>query len=174
MNDEIARPKKRFPWIALLVFIVALVTSIVVTFNAADLSSDPELTELAELNPEMMSLGLVFGAVFGVIGGLIGIGIQYLVTKFPTQWIAKDTDVYKNEIWSALFYSSAIGVVFELIIILLDIGMGNILSIISNVIITGAFLYLYLSGESKPQHIKKAITIVSAAILLIRIVGIIA
>lgn len=65
-------------------------------------------------------------------------------------------------------------VVFELIIILLDIGMGNILSIISNVIITGAFLYLYLSGESKPQHIKKAITIVSAAILLIRIVGIIA
>lgn len=58
MNDEIARPKKRFPWIALLVFIVALVTSIVVTFNAADLSSDPELTELAELNPDVMSLGI--------------------------------------------------------------------------------------------------------------------
>lgn len=164
MNDKITHRKKGFPWIALIVFVVVLIVSIVITWNTADLAAEPELAELAELNPELTYLGLVFGAVFGVIGGLIGVGFQYLVTKFPTQWIAKDSNVFKNEIWSAIFYSSAISIILESIVLLLDLQVNTVLSILIGIITLILFLFFYFSGEKKPSHVKKAITIVSAVI----------
>jgi uncharacterized membrane protein YfcA len=164
MNDKVTHRKKGFPWIALIVFVVVLIVSIVITWNTADLAAEPELAELTELNPEVMTLGLVFGVVAGVISGLLTVGFQYLVTKFPTQWIAKDSHVYKNDIWSALFYSSAIGIVLELVVLLLEIQASTLLSILISIITLVLFLFFYFSGEKKPSHVKKAITIVSAVI----------
>ncbi|OJF94016.1 hypothetical protein [Alkalibacterium sp. 20] len=163
-NEKVRNNKKRFPWIALAVFVVVLLASIVINLNTADFAAEPQFAELAEINPEVMSLGLVFGSVFGVIAGLIGVGFQYLVTKFPTQWIAKDSDVYKNDIWSALFYSSAIVIVIELIALLLDLKMNSVFAVLMSILTTGLFLFFYFSGENKPYHIKKAITIVSVVI----------
>ena len=113
MNENVTNNKKRFPWLALAVFSVVLIASILINFSTLDISAEPEVAELFEMNPGVRSFGLVFGAVIGLVGGLLGVGFQYLVTKFPTQWIAKDTHVYKNEIWSALFYSSAIRIILE-------------------------------------------------------------
>ena len=163
-NENVRNNKKGFPWIALTVFIGILIASILINLNTADLAAQPEFAELAELNPEVMSMGLVFGAVLGVIGGLIGVGFQYLVTKFPTQWIAKDSDVYKNEIWSALFYSSAVLLVIESVALLLDLQINTVFAALISILTTALFLFFYFSGENKPYHIKKAITIVSVVI----------
>ena len=116
------------------------------------------------MNPGVRSFGLIFGAVIGLIGGLLGVGFQYLVTKFPTQWIAKDTHVYKYEIWSALFYSSAIGIILELLAALLNFQGNIVFSILVSIFTTALFLFFYISGENKPQYIKKAIIIVSVVI----------
>jgi len=101
---------------------------------------------------------------------LLGVGFQYLVTKFPTQWIAKDTHVYKNEIWSALFYSSAIGIILELLAALLNFQGNIVFSILVSIFTTALFLFFYISGENKPQYIKKAIIIVSVVIAGIDII----
>ncbi|GEK89116.1 hypothetical protein SAMN04488100_10766 [Alkalibacterium putridalgicola] len=164
MNENVTNNKKRFPWLALAVFSVVLLTSILINFSILDISAEPEVAELFEMNPGMRSFGLIFGAVIGLISGLLGVGFQYLVTKFPTQWIAKDTHVYKNEIWSALFYSSAIGIILELLAALLNFQGNIVFSILVSIFTTALFLFFYISGENKPQHIKKAITIVSVVI----------
>lgn len=165
MNAGVTRRKKGFPWIGFVVYIIALIASLIVTWNTTDYTTDPEFAELTELNPEVVSLGLLFLAVIGFISGVILVGLKYLVTKFPTQWIAKDTDVYKNDIWSALFYSSAIGIMLELLISLLDFQMNTVAaSMAISVITLPLFLFIYFLGERKPAHIKKAITIVSTSL----------
>ncbi|WP_423189274.1 hypothetical protein ACO1PF_11895 [Alkalibacterium sp. f15] len=169
MNENVKMNKKRFPWLALTVFSVVLIASVVISLNTAELTVEPEIAELIEANPGVASLGVAIVTGLGVIGGLIGVGIQYLVKRFPTQWIAKDSDVYKNEIWSALFYSSAIGIVLELIGQMLEL-QGNIaLAVLGSIVTTGLFLFFYFSGENKPYHIKKAITIVSVGLLVLNI-----
>jgi len=169
MNENVSNTKKRFPWLAFTVFIVVLIGSILISLNTTYHAAEPEFAELAEINPEMMSIGLVIGGVFGVLGSLIVVGLQYLMTKFPTQWIAKDSDVYKNEIWSALFYSSVIGIVIDLISQLLELQGNMALTVLSSIVTTGLFLFFYFSGENKPYHIKKAITIVSVGLLVLNI-----
>ena len=169
LNENVTSNKKRFPWLAFAVFSVVLIVSILINFSTLDISAEPEVAELFEMNPGVQSFGLIFGAVIGLVGGLLGVGVQYLVTKFPTQWIAKDTHVYKNEIWSALFYSSAIGIILELLATVLNF-QGNIMfSILVSIFTTALFLFFYISGENKPQYIKKAIIIVSVVIASIDI-----
>lgn len=169
MNENVTNNKKRFPWLALSVFVVALIASVVISLNTAEFTTEPEIAEIIEANPGAASVGVAIVAGFGIIGGLIGMGIRYLVTRFPTQWIAQDTDVYKNEIWSALFYSSAIGIVIELIGLLLELQGNMSLAVLNSIVTTGLFLFFYFSGENKPYHIKKAITIVSVALLVLNI-----
>ncbi|MFL2096465.1 hypothetical protein [Marinilactibacillus psychrotolerans] len=71
---------------------------------------------------------------------------------------------------AALFYSTAIGTVMNFLIQQLNYQENLIVGIIVNIITTVLFLFFYFSGEEKEQHIKKAITIVQVAWLVIGIV----
>lgn len=86
--------------------------------------------------------------------------IQYVLIKFPTQWIARDEEVYKYDILAALFYSNAIGMVLSTVANQLDQGENVLLAAVNTVIITVLFLYFYFNGTDKPAHVKRAIIIV--------------
>lgn len=86
--------------------------------------------------------------------------IQYALIKFPTQWLAKDKEVYNYDILAALFYSNAIGMLMSVLANQFGQGEDVLLAALNAVVITGLFLYFYFYGTDKPAHIKRAIIIV--------------
>ncbi|GEL67092.1 hypothetical protein [Marinilactibacillus psychrotolerans] len=168
MNEEVeVNENKGFPWKALAVFVVVIIG--VTLFNAFTMDT----TDLGELEGNSGALlfgGAAVGSVFGAIGAIIVLSIQYAFTKFPTQWISKEENVYKYDIWSALFYSSAIGTIMNTLLQQLNMDANLIASSIVSILTTGLFLFFYFSGEEKEQHVKKAITIVQVAWLVIGLV----
>lgn len=113
--------------------------------------------------------GGVIGVIFGSVAVFIGLSIQYAFVKFPTQWISKEEFVYKYDIWSAIFYSSAIGTVLNFMLQQFGYETNTLFSSIVSVITTGLFLFFYFSGEEKEKHIKRAITIVQLIWLVLGI-----
>lgn len=148
------KANKEFPKVAMLLFIVVLMGVAVYEM----LTLDAGLS--AREDTGILIAGGLVGSVGGIIGALIGLSIQYAFIKFPTQWLSKEEFVYKNEIWEAIFYSSAIGVVLNFILRLLDLQADLLTSSIVSVITAGLFLSFYFSGREKEAHIKRAITIV--------------
>lgn len=153
MTDK-SKINKGFPKAAMAVFIAVLMGVAVYEM----LTLDAGLS--AREDTGILVAGGLIGSVGGIIGALIGLSIQYAFIKFPTQWLSKEEFVYKNEIWEAIFYSSAIGVVLNFILRLLDLQTNLLTSSIVSVITAGLFLSFYFSGREKEAHIKRAITIV--------------
>ncbi|AEB28840.1 hypothetical protein, transporter-like protein [Carnobacterium sp. 17-4] len=165
MNEEVIENKK-FPWGAMIVYIVIFLSGIFFTTFTIEVIP---LEGFEEVEPFSIMSTLV-GGIIGAIGGLIILGIQYVFTKFPTQWISKEKKVYKYDIWSALFYSSAIGIVINLLVQEFSIQDNLTIALLVDVITTGLFLFFYFSGEEKEAHVKKSITIVQIAWLAIEII----
>lgn len=163
MNEEVeTRENKGFPWVAMVVFLVVALAVGIYTSVALG-------TEL-ESEGDMTLFFVLGGAIGGLIGAAIRAGIQYVFTKFPTQWISKEENVYKYDIWSAIFYSSAISTVLGLLLQQFNYQENIIASVLTSIVTTGLFLFFYFSGEEKKQNVKKAITIVQIAWLIIGIV----
>lgn len=153
--------KKEFPKTAMGIFILILIALAVyemLTFNA-NLTAREETLVLVT--------GGVVGSLGGVIGGLIGLSIQYALIKFPTQWLSKEEDVYKNEIWEAIFYSSSAGVLINFILAQRNVQVTILVSASVSILMTSLFLLIYFSGKTKESHIKRAITIVQVLWILL-------
>ncbi|MFC6463540.1 hypothetical protein ACFP65_00785 [Marinilactibacillus sp. GCM10026970] len=165
MNEEVrVNQSKTFPWSALVIYIVVVLG--IAVYGA--FSTDPMIPE--GVDTESLAAFGVIGAIVGAIFLVIATAIQYAFIKFPTQWVSKEEFVYKYDIWSALFYSGAIGAVINFIIGQLGYGENLILASVVSVITTVLFLLFYFSGEEKESHIKRAIIIVQVAWLIIGIV----
>lgn len=155
-EEQLTKKEIGFPWLSLTVYVVVAIAAIAFDVFTTD------LTELSELGPEISANpeAVMVGALIGGLVGVIGIAIQYAFIKFPTQWISKEQNVYKNEIWEALFYSSAISIVLSTLMTYFNF-QGNILvTLITSLITVAAFLLIYFSGSEKEPQIKKAIIIV--------------
>ncbi|GEL67093.1 hypothetical protein [Marinilactibacillus psychrotolerans] len=164
MNEEIK--EKKFPWIAMIVYAVVVIGSeLLRTYIIA-----AESLEGNKLNPEGLFLSGIIGIIISVIAAIIVLSIQYAFTKFPTQWISKEENVYKYDIWEALFYSGAIGIVLNLLLQFFDYQDNLVSLAVVSFITTGLFLLFYYSGEEKEKHIKKVITIVQVAWLILGLI----
>lgn len=108
--------------------------------------------------------------VIGVMVVVVAVGISYVFTKFPTQWISKEDNVYKYDIWSALLYSSTIGVILNFLLEQFNYQENLFLSIIVSIITTALFIFFYYSGEEKESQVKRAFTIVQISWLVLGIV----
>lgn len=165
MREEVIE-NKGFPWGAMIVYIVILLGSILLQI----LTMEAIPVEGIEDAETFSTMSAVIGGVTGAIGGIIILSIQYAFTKFPTQWISKEKNVYKYDIWSALFYSGAIGIAINLLVQQFNVQGNLIVTLSVDVITTGLFLFFYFSGEEKEPHVKRAITIVQIAWLVIGII----
>lgn len=156
MKKEVDVQKEQgFPWKALVVYVVVLLTTITIDFFATDfINTTMELTE--EMNPAPT----VGGSIFAFIFAAFGIVLQYAFTKYPTEWISQEQDIYKNEIWSALFYSGSIAIVLSWLVTFLNLEGNLSVSSLISAITTGLFLFFYFSGQEKEAHIRKAIAFV--------------
>ncbi|MCC5890000.1 MAG: hypothetical protein JJU01_05470 [Alkalibacterium sp.] len=129
------------------------------------------LTDGVEVDPEtglgMSAVVILVSLLLGSLGVFAFAMIQYALIKIPTQWIAKDEEVYKNDIWAALFYSNAIGMLMSVLANQLGHGENVLLAAINAVVITVLFLYFYFYGTNKPAHIKRAIIIVQVLWMLL-------
>ncbi|EXJ23931.1 hypothetical protein ADIAL_0723 [Alkalibacterium sp. AK22] len=106
---------------------------------------------------------LVIMLIAGLLGGMglfVGTVIEYALILYPSRWIAKDREVYKYDIWAAIFYSGAIGVLLAFLIAQLNVSDNLFVSMTISAVGVGLFLYFYYSGIEKPQHVKRAVTIV--------------
>lgn len=165
MNEEVTvNQSKTFPWGALAIYVVVVLGIAVYEV----FSTDPMIPE--GIDTESLAAFGVIGAIVGAILLVIATAIRYAFIKFPTQWVSKEEHVYKYDIWSALFYSGAIGAVLNFIVGQLGYAENLILGSVVSVITTVLFLLFYFSGEEKESHIKRAITIVQVVWLVIGIV----
>lgn len=108
--------------------------------------------------------------LIGSLGVFAFAMIQYILIKIPTEWIAKDDEVYKNDILAALFYSNAIGMLMSVLANQFGQGENVLLAAINAVVITVLFLYFYFYGTSKPAHVKRAIIIVQLLWMILSLV----
>lgn len=160
-NEVEINRNKKFPWGAAAIFGAAsLIVGIYTMFTVE--------AELG-LESDAMAVAGIFGVVTSLVSAVIGAGLQYVFTKFPTQWISKEKDVYKYDIWSAIFYSSAITLILNLLIQQFNLQESLMLSSLVSIISTGLFLFFYFSGEEKKSNVKKAITIVQIIWLVLGI-----
>ena len=163
MNQKIElNQSKKFPWGAAMIF--AVVSLMVVVYSFATVG-----TELG-IDSDMMPVAGIFGLIGGLITAIIDASLQYVFTKFPTQWISKEKNVYKYDIWSAIFYSSAITLVLNLLIQQFNVQENFIVSVLISLVTTGLFLFFYFSGEEKKRNVKKAITIVQIVWLVLGLI----
>lgn len=151
-NEVEVNRNKKFPWGAAAIFAVA--SLLVGTYAMVTVE-----TELG-LESKVMAVAGIFGVVTSLVSAFIGAGLQYVFTKFPTQWISKEKDVYKYDIWSAIFYSNAITLALNLLVQQFNLQESLVVSSLVSIVSTGLFLFFYFSGEEKKSHVKKAITIV--------------
>lgn len=163
MNQEIElNQSKKFPWGAAAIFAVAsLMVGIYASVSVeADLGLESDVTAVAG----------IFGGIASLVTAFIVAGVEYIFTKFPTQWISKEKNVYKYDIWSAIFYSSAITTVLNVLIQQFSFQGNLIVSILFSVATTGLFLFFYFSGEEKESHVKKAMIIVQIMWLVLGLI----
>lgn len=159
-EEHTVKKEKGFPWLSLAVY--ALVATAAIFIEAFTM----DVTELSGLGPELSAnpgavvIGVIIGGLVAIIGGFILIAIQYAFIKFPTQWISKKQNVYKNEIWEALFYSSALSIILNSILTYFSFQATIIVTLIVSLITVAAFLFIYFAGKEKEAQIKKAIIIV--------------
>lgn len=100
MSEEVeVSENKGFPWVAMAVFAVVILGIAALQIFTMDTTGLEEL----EGNSGALVAGGVIGGIVGAIGAFIVLSIQYAFTKFPTQWISKEKNVYKYDIWAALF-----------------------------------------------------------------------
>ena len=163
MNQKIElNQSKKFPWGAAMIF--AAVSLLVVVYSFATVG-----TELG-IDSDMMPVAGIFGLISGLITAIIDASLQYVFTKFPTQWISKEKNVYKYDIWSAIFYTSAITLVLNLLIQQFNFQRSFITTTLFSVATTGLFLFFYFSGEEKKSNVKKAMTIVQIVLLVLSLI----
>ena len=153
MTEEVTE-NKGFPRKAMGVFIAVLTAVAVYELLTLDvgLSTGEDIGIL-------VADGLL-ALIAGIIWSLIALSIQYAFIKLPTQWLSKEEFVYKNEIWEAIFYSSAVGTVISFLVRLFGFETNLLISIVVSILTSGLFLFIYFSGREKEAHIKRAITIV--------------
>lgn len=163
MNQEVkVKQYKKIPWGAAGIFAAA---SLLVGFFAL-MTVETELG----LESDVMAVAGIFGLAASLVSAIIDASLQYVFTKFPAQWIAKDKNVYQYDIWSAIFYSNAITLVLGLLIQQFNVQGSFLLSTWVSIVATGLFLFFYFSGEEKESHVKKAMIIVQAVLLALSIV----
>lgn len=165
MNQEIElNQSKKFPRGAAVIFaVVSFVLGVYAAFTVE-----------AELGSDMIAGVSIFGGIGSLITGFIVAGVQYAFTMFPTQWISKEENVYQYDIWAAIFYSSAITSVLNVLIQQFNLQENVIVSVLLNLATTGLFLFFYFSGEEKKRHVKKAMTIVQIVWLVLGLIIVIA
>lgn len=149
-EEQLVKKEKDFPWLSLAIYALVAIVAMFIDFFTID------LTEFSA-NPEAVKMGAITGVIVGIIGGFIMIAIQYASIKFPTQWISKEKNVYKNEIWEALFYSSAFSVLSSSLLTYFNFQENLIITLGVSLIKVIAFLFIYFSGQEKEPQIKKAI-----------------
>jgi len=163
VNSTNETKKRGFPWRALAIF----------AFVYAAYGFNEFLMLSAGLFDSDTIGTLIIGGIAGIIAAVfvanVVVAIQYAVTKFPAQWISKEKNVYKNDIWQGLLYSGAIGIVMNFILETLNYHENVLLRTAVNVITTVLFLLFYISGEDKESHVVKAVTIVQVVLLVLGI-----
>lgn len=161
MKQEIElNQNKQFPWGSATIFAI---TSLIVGIYAS-------VTLETELGSDLFAGASIFGVIASLITAFIGAGLQYIFSKFPTQWISKEKNVYKYDIWSAIFYSSAIASVMNVLIQQFNLQENLIVRVLISFVTTGLFLFFYFSGEEKNSNVKKAITIVQIVWLVLGLI----
>lgn len=149
-----ARLHETFPYKAMYVYIGVILFSALVGLLSE--GADAGVESGFWMTAVIFMVSLFIGSV-GVFAFAI---IQYALIKFPTQWLAKDKEVYNYDILAALFYSNAIGMLMSVLANQFGQGEDILLASLNAVVITGLFLYFYFYGTDKPTHIKRAIIIV--------------
>lgn len=113
---------------------------------------------------------IIIASIFVMIITLISIGFQFLITRYPASWIAKQKNVYTRDMWQALFYSSMIVLWLGLVTEPMGLISDTMHSSISNVISTVAFLLFYLNGQEKESKVKRAVIIISVVWLILSLI----
>lgn len=163
MNQDIEmKQPKKFPvGVAVLFAVVSLLSGVYTTLALEEeLGSDPEILAVAG------TVGIVSSLLFAFIGA----GFEYALTKFPMQWISKEAEVYKYDIWSAIFYTNAINVGLNLLLQQFGFQSNVVFSILFSFVTAGLFLFFYFSGQEKPRSVKKAAVIVQGVFLVLNII----
>lgn len=165
MKKELeAQQSKEFPWDAFAIYTVILIGSLVFSFWTMNLQA-----EIEGYSPELGIGPLVIGLFSGIIGSFIAIGFQYLVIKLFSEWGSKQKNIYKNEMLSALLYSSTVGIVLNSIAGYFNYQGDILTSSLISIVVAGLFIYLYISGQEKERSVKKAVSIVRIVLLVISI-----
>lgn len=125
--------------------------------------------EIEGFSPDLGMGPLIIGVLSGIVGAFIAIGFQYLVIKLFSEWGSKQKNVYKNDIWSALFYSSAVAIVLNSISAYFNYQGNIFISSITSIVAASIFIYIYISGQEKEASVKKAISTVRIVLLVISI-----
>ncbi|MCA9766661.1 MAG: hypothetical protein KC455_09630 [Carnobacterium sp.] len=158
---EEAEIKNKFPWGAMGIFIVVFIGSTFIELFTMDVGL------FSGEDTGTLVTGGIIGLVTGTLIALIGVSIQYIFTKFPVQWISKEKEVYKYDIWTAIFYSSSIGAVINILVQQLNYQENILASSIVSIISTCLFLFFYFSGSDKKSRVKRAMIIVQIVWLVI-------
>lgn len=163
MNQEVEmKQHKKFPIGAAIFFAVVSVLSGIYTSVALE----PELA----WDADFIAVAGVVGTISSLLFAFIGAGFEYALTKFPMQWISKEAEVYKYDIWSAIFYTNAINVGLNLLLQQFGFQSNVVFSILFSFVTAGLFLFFYFSGQEKPRSVKKAAVIVQGVFLVLNII----
>lgn len=149
-----AQAYDQFPKKAMVFYIGVILLSALTGLVTEGITADPES------GMGMVAVVILVSLLIGGLGLFAVTVVQYALIKFPTQWIAKDEQVYTNDIWAALLYSNGIGMLLSVSTDLIGLGGNVIWAAVNSAVITGLFLYFYFYGTQKPVHVKRAIIIV--------------
>lgn len=163
-NELEAQQPKKFPWDAFAIYTVILIGSLIFSFWTMNLQA-----EIEGFSPDLGIGPLVVGLLSGIIGSFIAIGFQYLVIKLFSEWGSKQKNIYKNEMLSALLYSSTVGIVLNSVAGYFNYQGSVFISSIISIVVASLFIYVYISGQEKEVSVKKAVSIVRIVLLVISI-----
>lgn len=153
-GDRKAKAYEQFPYKAMYIYIGVILFSALLGLlsDGVDAGGENGIWMTAVIFMVSLFLGSVGVFAFAII--------QYALIKYPTQWLARDREVYNYDILAALFYSNAIGMLMSVFANQLGQGENVLIAALNTLVITGLFLYFYFYGTSKPKHVKRAIIIV--------------
>lgn len=112
---------------------------------------------------------IVLSAILITIVASFSAGFQFLLTRYPAGWIARQKKMYTYDMWQAIFYSSMIVLWLGLVTEPLGLVSETTHSVISNVISTVSFILFYFNGEKKEPKVKRAVLIISLVWLALNV-----
>lgn len=165
MLKEDSRLKKEFPWRAFAFYVTIILAA---TINELFVHG---MSEIIEAEPNGWVMIVVLGVAANMLVFFFATLAQYAVVRFPTQWIAKDKEVYDFDMWKAFFYSNGIGMLITFLAGFVGFQSNIVFMLAMSAVVTFLFIYIYFNSREKPVHIKRAVIIVQAAWFIISAVS---